>query len=70
MAVVPSGIERLFEGLRPRSIASLEMGIRTHQVDGVGATLVVQISASADKPTEVFLSTAPSSLVSDLYKFS
>lgn len=70
MAGIATGIEQLFAGLRPRSIASLEMGIRTHQVDGVGATLVVQIPASADKPTEVYLSTAPSSLVSDLYKFS
>lgn len=67
---VPAGIEHLFANLRPRSVASLEMGIRSKQIDGVPCTLVVQIASSSDKPAEVFLSTAPSSLVAELWKFA
>lgn len=67
---LPAGVERLFGGLRPRSMASLEMGIRTMEIDGVPATLIVQIPALVSKPNEVFLSTAPSSLVAELFRFS
>lgn len=46
------------------------MAIQLVKVQGVGGTLIVQIPAAADKACEIFLSTAPSSLVAELYKLA
>lgn len=70
MADAAAGLKALFQGLRPRSAMSLDMGVAAKNRDGVAATLIVQIPASADKPSEVFLSTAPSSLVAELWKLT
>lgn len=67
---LPQGLEALFTDLRPRSLLSLQMAVATQRAAGVGATLIVQIPASPDKACEIFLSTAPSSLVAELYKLA
>lgn len=61
-------VSRLFDGLRNNSKFALAQALQAREVAGVGATLVVQISADPAKPVEVFYSTAPSSLVAELWR--
>lgn len=61
-------LERLFRGLRAHSKFALSQAIAACDAPGVGATLVVQIPSDPSKPAEVYFTTAPSSLVSDLWK--
>lgn len=44
------------------------MAVAARRAQGVAATLIVQIPAGTEKSCEIFLSTAPSSLVAELYK--
>lgn len=61
---------RLFAGLRPRSYVSLKQALDIRETSGVAATLIIQIPADIDKPPEVYLTTAPTQLVTDLSKSS
>lgn len=56
----------LFTGLRPRSIISLKQALDIRDQEGVSATLIIQIPAKAGERPEVFLTTAPTQLVTDL----
>lgn len=61
-------LDRLFAGLRPRSYVSLKQALDIKDTDGVAATLIIQIPAAADKPPEVYITTAPAQLITDLTK--
>ena len=58
----------LFRNLRPHSKFAVDQAVAVQKFRGIGGTLVIQIHPDADKPPECYFSTAPSSLVSELWK--
>ena len=56
-------IGRLFWGLKPRSQHSVKTAIEAALIEGLTGTLIIQISASVDKPTEVYFTNADLKLI-------
>ena len=57
------GVNRLFRDLRPRSKHSVKAAIEAATHEGLTGTLIIQISAGADKPTEAFFTNADLKLI-------
>lgn len=57
------GMNRLFRGLKPRSRHSMKAAIEAAMSEGLTGTLIVQIPAGADKPSEVFFTNAELRLI-------
>lgn len=58
----------LLGGLKIHSKFALAQAIEAKGIEGMGATLIIQIKADPSKPVDCYLSTAPSSLVSELWR--
>lgn len=58
-----SGVGRLFANLRPRSMHSVSAAIEAATHEGLTGTLIIQIHAGIDKPTEAFFTNAELKLI-------
>lgn len=57
------GVGRLFANLRPRSKHSVSAAIEAATHEGLTGTLIIQIHAGVDKPTEAYFTNADLKLV-------
>lgn len=57
------GVTTLFKNLRPRSKHSVATAIEAVMHEGLTGTLIIQIPASVDKPTEAFFTNADLKLI-------
>lgn len=67
----PDGLTKLaalLQGLKVHSKFALSQAIQAKEIDGLGATLIIQIKADPRKPVDCYFSTTPNSLVSELWR--
>lgn len=57
------GVGRLFSNLRPRSKHSVSAAIEAATHEGLTGTLIIQIHAGVDKPTEAYFTNADLKLI-------
>ena len=60
----------LFDGLGPRSRASVATALRVQQTPHVGGTLVIQVSEDPAKPCEIAFMTGPVTVSVDTWKMA
>jgi hypothetical protein len=53
----------LFRNLRPKSKHSLAVAIQTATTEGLSGTLIIEVPASIDKPTEAYFTTSDLKLI-------